>query len=89
MFRQERLEGNLRSAHLRLRAWATEIALVSRGPAEADALERPLAAALRNMRRVIDAGWLLSVSTHALGYAGALLNYSCIALALRYGARLS
>ena len=85
VFRQEKLEGDLRSAHLRLRAWAVEIALASRGPAEADALERPLAAALRNMHRIIDMGWLLSVSTHALGYAGALLNYSCIALALLYG----
>ncbi len=87
VFRQERLEGDLRSAHVRLRAWAVEIALVSRGPAEADALERPLAAALRNLRRIIDTGWLLSVSTHALGYAGALLNYSCIALAMLHGAR--
>ena len=85
VFRQERLEGDLRSAHLRLRAWAAEIALASWGPAEAAALERPLAAALCNMRRTIDMGWLLSVSTHALQYAGALLNYSCIALALLHG----
>ena len=86
VYRQERLEGDLRSAHLRLRAWAVEIALASRGPAEADALELPLAAVLRNMRLIINVGWLLSVSTHALGYAGALLNYSCIALAMLHGA---
>ena len=89
MYGQERLEGDLRAAHLRLRAWSVEIALASRGPAEADALERPLAAVLRNMRSLIDVAWLLSASTHALGYAGALLNYSCIGLAMLHGANLT
>jgi len=45
VYGQERLEGDLRAAHLRLRAWSVEIALASRGPAEADALEHPLGAA--------------------------------------------
>ena len=86
VYGQERLEGDLRTAHLRLRAWSMEITLASCGPAEAEALELPLAAVLGNMRSIIDVGWLLSVSTHALGYAGALLNYSCIGLAMLHGA---
>ena len=86
VYGQERLEGDLRASHLRLRAWSVEVALASRGTAEADALEHPLAAVLRNMRSLIDVGWLLSASTHGLGYAGALLNYSCIGLAMLHGA---
>lgn len=48
VFRQERLEGDLRFAHLRLREYASEVAQYGAAPAERRHLDGTLEAALAN-----------------------------------------
>lgn len=86
MYKQERAEGNLRFAHLRLRANAAEVALYGGSLPERAALEEALSAALQNQSKIVNMQWLLAGNTRALEYAGALLNYCCIAFAVFYGA---
>ena len=86
VFEQERREGNLRFAHLRLRAWSLEVALYRASKPEAQALNEPLTAALNNQGLIVNMHWVLTATTKALEYAGALLNYCCVALAVFYGA---
>lgn len=86
IYEQERREGNLRFAHMRLRAFAPEVALYAGSQTESAALEEALSTTLRNQGRIVNMQWLLAANTRALEYAGALLNYCCIAVAIAYGA---
>ena len=85
---QEMQEGNLRFAHLRLRAYAPEVALYGGSGPESAALEGALSAALQNQGKIVNMQWVLAANTRALEYAGALLNYCCVAFAVFYGALL-
>jgi ABC-type uncharacterized transport system fused permease/ATPase subunit len=86
VYKQERAEGNLRFSHLRLRANAAEVALYAGSLPESAALEEALSTALQNQGIIVNMHWLLAANTRALEYAGALLNYCCIAFAIFYGA---
>jgi hypothetical protein len=86
LFRQERLEGDLRHAHLRLRQYSDEVAAYRGAPAERAALDAALAAALRGQRGLV--GWRAAAAgaARATDYAGALLNYALVAAAAAAGA---
>lgn len=86
VFKQERMEGNFRFAHMRLRTFLTELALYRAGAVEEAALEAALAPLLRNQLRLLMWRWLLTACTTGLEYTGALLNYTCIGLVVFTGA---
>ncbi|KAL3160894.1 hypothetical protein ABBQ38_009286 [Trebouxia sp. C0009 RCD-2024] len=85
VFRQERMEGNFRFAHMRLRTFLTELALYRAGAAEGAALEAALAPLLSNQLSLLMWRWLLTACTTGLEYTGALLNYTCIGLVVFTG----
>ena len=85
VFKQEQMEGNFRFAHMRLRTFLTEAALYRAGAAEGAALEAALLPVLSNQLRLVMWRWLLTACTTGLEYAGALLNYTCIALVIFTG----
>lgn len=86
VFKQERMEGNFRFAHMRLRTFHTELALYRAGAAEGAALEAALAPLLSNQLSLLMWRWLLTACTTGLEYTGALLNYTCIGLVVFTGA---
>ena len=85
VFKQERMEGNFRFAHMRLRTFLTELALYRAGAAEKAALDAALMPLLSNQLMLLMWRWLLTVCTTGLEYTGALLNYTCIGLVVFTG----
>lgn len=79
------MEGDFRFAHMRLRTCLTEAALYRAGAAEEAALDAALLPLLSNQLRLVMWRWLLTACTTGLEYAGALLNYTCIALVVFTG----
>ncbi|KAL4434207.1 hypothetical protein ABPG75_000648 [Micractinium tetrahymenae] len=85
VFRQERREGDLRFAHLRLREYAAEVAQYRSAPAERRQLDALLAAVLANQRRLVLVRTVLAACTRAVDYAGAMLNYVVVGAAVFAG----
>lgn len=79
LFAQERMEGRLRYAHLRLREHSPEVAAWRGGDAELHALHTALDPTLRNQGRVVAWRSALTGVTRLTDYAGALLNYCLVA----------
>ena len=82
VFRQEKLEGNFRSLHCRVRASLADVHLNNSGAAELLVLNTSLSNVLGNQARVVLWRWVLHAVATTLDYAGSLLNYCCIAYAL-------
>ena len=85
--RQELLEGDLRFAHMRLRAQSEQVALWYGNEREQEHLQHKLEAAVGNQLRLVMWRWLLSATTIALDYAGAILNFACVALPIAAGTK--
>uniref|UniRef100_A0A1D1ZUR4 ABC transporter domain-containing protein n=2 Tax=Auxenochlorella protothecoides TaxID=3075 RepID=A0A1D1ZUR4_AUXPR len=90
VYAQESAEGDLRTAHARLRALRHDAALAGRGGdghygAEAEALGAAAAAALGAQARLVPRQAALEVSTKAVDYGGALLTYTAVAVAVFSG----
>lgn len=85
VFKVERLEGNFRFAHMRLRGAAEEAALWRAARPELKGLDHSLGALLRGQRRLVMSRWGLGATTVGLEYSGALLNYCCVALIIFTG----
>lgn len=83
---QEKKEGNLRFAHLRLRDRGPDIAAYRGSSAELACLNGALGAVVRNQKSLI--GWRSAVNatTKATDYFGALLNYGLVAAVVFSGA---
>lgn len=64
---------------------ALQIALWKGNVPELQVLQKDLSAAVRNQQRLVMWRWLLSAVTHALDYAGAILNFVCVALPVASG----
>ena len=62
-----------------------QIALWKGGLAELEMLQKNLDGALTNQLRLVMWKWLLSAATYALDYAGAVLNFVCVALPIAAG----
>ncbi|PSC73387.1 ATP-binding cassette sub-family D member 4 [Micractinium conductrix] len=82
---QERHEGDLRFAHLRLREYSSEVAQYGGAAAERAHLDGSLEAALTNQRRLVTLRTVLAAATRAVDYAGALLNYLVVGAAVFTG----
>ena len=62
-----------------------QIAMWSGQAPELDTLNSALEAAVINQQRLVMWRWLLGALTHAIGYAGAILNFVCVALPIAAG----
>ena len=62
-----------------------QIAMWGGGCAEHAHLLHRLEAAVANQGRLVMLRWLLTATTLALDYAGAVLNYACVALPVAAG----
>ena len=83
---QEKMEGNFRFAHLRIRDRGPDIAAYRGSKAERACLNFALDAAVQNQKALV--GWRSAVNatTKATDYSGALLNYGLVAAAVFSGA---
>ncbi len=66
-----------------------QIAMWKGNTAELAVLQKHLSTAIGNQQRLVLWRWLLSAVTHALDYAGAILNFVCVALPVAAGICLS
>lgn len=82
VFKQERLEGDFRGAHARLRAHATDSSLSNGSIAEQASLDGRLMAAVANQRRLAAWHGLQQGLTRFLDYGGALIAYCSVGLAI-------
>lgn len=65
-----------------------QIALWKGNEVELFVLQKNLQTAISNQQRLVMWKWLLSAVTHALDYAGAVLNFVCVALPVASGNHL-
>lgn len=92
VFYQEKLEGDFRFAHVRVRNWAESIALYGGGEVEKQYTESTFKELLSNKMRILKRQWTLNsntrqllflnalATTNAFTYAGSILNYFVVAI---------
>eukprot|EP00798_Chlamydomonas_sp_ICE-L_P031168 gene31168-6310_t len=85
VWRQEKLEGNFRAAHGRLRASAVPISLWRGASAELAGVTDPFTALAKNQLGLVLWRWALGLITTALDYSGAMVAYLCVAVAVFSG----
>ena len=85
VFRQERVEGDFRFSHARLRSNAEEIALYRGGHHEQSVLDQAFEAVLANMKVVLSRRFALDVSTNLFAYVGGFLSYVVVGIAMQLG----
>eukprot|EP00963_Diacronema_lutheri_P008532 scaffold762_cov363-Pavlova_lutheri.AAC.19 len=80
VFNQERMEGDFRAKHLHLSDAAETVAIHDGGAIERAALECSFKKVANNQRLLLFWHLLLGACTKVLEYAGAALNYICVAI---------
>lgn len=83
---QERLEGDFRAHHVRVRTKAESIALMRAEAFEQREGVRRLGSVLVNLTSLVARRWALALLTKYLEYAGAIINYVIIAIPVFSGA---
>jgi ATP-binding cassette, subfamily D (ALD), member 4 len=84
VFRQERLEGDFRFAHVRVRTCAESIALYGGEDREHEFTDGRLHLALRNQLRLLMWQLLLGATSNVFTYGGSVLNYFVVGVAVFY-----
>eukprot|EP01026_Neomeris_dumetosa_P001913 TRINITY_DN1049_c0_g1_i5.p1 TRINITY_DN1049_c0_g1~~TRINITY_DN1049_c0_g1_i5.p1 ORF type:complete len:830 (-),score=95.28 TRINITY_DN1049_c0_g1_i5:72-2561(-) len=82
VFIQEKLEGDFRKGHMRMRDEGESVAMYQEWKPELEHLDGLLQYTLSNQYRIVMWTWLLIALTKMLEYTGSTLNYVCIALAV-------
>jgi ATP-binding cassette, subfamily D (ALD), member 4 len=80
VFRQERLEGNYRFGHARVRTWAETIAMYRGANVERRDSDHRFARLMRNSLRLVRWHWGLNTSSNFFSYVTTVLNYVVVAL---------
>ncbi|GAQ88416.1 ABC transporter D family member 4 [Klebsormidium nitens] len=83
--KQEKLEGDFRVAHVRLRNNAEQVALYASSPVERTALNLDLNHVLTNQRSLVIRHTILELGSKAYDYSGSILNYAILALPIFVG----
>jgi len=80
VFEQEKLEGDFRFEHVRVRTNAESIATYHGGPREKLSAEVTFNKLLRNKLSILRWHWSLNASSNVFAYVGGVLNYVVVAL---------
>jgi ATP-binding cassette subfamily D (ALD) protein 4 len=80
VYKQEKLEGDFRYVHMRVRSHAESIAIYGGNPTESAYAAKTFNQLLDNKYQLIKWYWYLNSTSNILSYIGSILNYSVVAL---------